>query len=86
LLGEHEVADHVETGYWSAKCIAEARRYCRVNVAASSSDTDFDRVPDPAAWRAGPQAAYLHITSNETANGVEYPWTPVRLRTPRWRT
>ncbi|HEY7759300.1 MAG TPA: 3-phosphoserine/phosphohydroxythreonine transaminase [Burkholderiales bacterium] len=82
LLGEHEVADYVETGYWSAKCIGEARRYCRVNVAASSADTDFDRVPEPAAWRASPQAAYLHITSNETANGVEYPWTPVRLRTP----
>ena len=82
LLGEHEVADYVESGYWSAKCIAEARRFCRVNVAASGAGTGFDRVPEPAAWSASPGAAYLHITANETANGLEYPWTPVRLRTP----
>jgi phosphoserine aminotransferase len=82
LMGEREVADYVETGYWSAKCIAEAGRYCRVNVAASSAGTGYDRVPEPAVWSASPGAAYLHITGNETANGVEYPWTPVRLRTP----
>jgi phosphoserine aminotransferase len=82
LLGEHEVADYVETGYWSAKCIAEARRFCRVNVAASSAGTGFDRVPEPVAWSVSSRAAYLHITGNETANGLEYPWTPVRLRTP----
>ena len=82
LLGEYEVADYVETGYWSAKCIAEARRYCRLNVAASSADMGFDRVPEPGAWKVSPGAAYLHITSNETANGVEYPWTPVRMLTP----
>ena len=82
LLGEADHADYVETGYWSRKCIVEAQRFCRVNVAASSADTGFDRIPDPRHWRVSSGAAYTHITGNETADGVEYPWTPVRLRTP----
>jgi phosphoserine aminotransferase len=82
LLGDSDHADYVETGYWSRKCIAEAQRFCRVNVAASSAGTGFDRIPDPRHWRVGSSAAYTHIVGNETADGVEYPWTPVRLRTP----
>ena len=82
LMGGSEHADYVETGYWSRKCIGEAQRYCRVNVAASSAQTGFDRVPDPRHWQVSSGAAYTHITGNETADGVEYPWTPVRLRTP----
>ncbi len=82
LLGDADHADYVETGYWSRKCIAEAQRFCRVNVASSSADSGFDRVPDPGKWRVTSGAAYTHITANETADGVEYPWTPVRLRTP----
>ena len=82
LLGETDHADYVETGYWSRKCIAEAQHFCTVNVSASSAPTGFDRIPDPRHWRVSTGAAYTHITSNETADGVEYPWTPVRLRTP----
>ena len=82
LLGSYDHADYVETGYWSRKCIAEAQRFCKVNVAASSADTGFDRIPDPRHWRVTSEAAYTHITSNETADGVEYPWIPMRIRTP----
>ena len=82
LLGEADHADYVETVYWSRKCIAEAQRFCAVNVAASSAPTGFDRVPSPGDWKVSAGAAYTHITGNETADGVEYPWTPVRLRTP----
>jgi phosphoserine aminotransferase len=82
LLGEADHADYVETGYWSRKCIAEAQRFCAVNVAASSAQTGSDRVPNPGGWNVTAGAAYTHITGNETADGVEYPWTPVRLRTP----
>jgi phosphoserine aminotransferase len=82
LLGEAKQADYIETGYWSRKCIAEATRFCAVHVAASAADSGFDRIPDPRTWQVSPGAAYLHITGNETADGVEYPWTPVRHRTP----
>jgi phosphoserine aminotransferase len=70
LLGGAGRADYVETGYWSCKNMREAGRYCGVNIAASSSATGFDRMPE--AWRLDPRAAYCHITSNETANGVQF--------------
>ncbi|MDO9365272.1 MAG: 3-phosphoserine/phosphohydroxythreonine transaminase [Methylotenera sp.] len=70
LLGAADRADYIETGYWSRKTMREASRYCNVNVAASSSNTSFDRMPD--TWRLDPGAAYCHITSNETANGVQF--------------
>jgi phosphoserine aminotransferase len=66
----------VNTGQWSTKAIAEARKYCEVNVAASTEDRNFMGVPDPATWRCSPDAAYLHYTPNETIGGVEYPWIP----------
>jgi phosphoserine aminotransferase len=70
LLGRAGRADYVETGYWSCKTMREARRYCNVNVAASSSATGFDRMP--GTWHLDSSAAYCHITSNETANGVQF--------------
>lgn len=70
LLGDAGRADYVETGYWSRKSMREASRYCRVNVAASGAGTDFDRMPQ--AWSLDLDSAYCHITSNETANGVQF--------------
>jgi phosphoserine aminotransferase len=64
------------SGYWGKKAIAEARRYCKVNVAASSEDTKFSCVPRRDQWKLDPKAAYVHITSNETIEGVEFHWTP----------
>jgi len=76
LLGKHRSADYVNTGIWSSKSISEAKKYCRVNVAASSEDKDFTYVPAQSTWKLDPQAAYLHICSNETIGGVEYHWLP----------
>jgi phosphoserine aminotransferase len=74
LLGNAAGADYVETGYWSRKNMREAGRYCRINVAASSAETGFDRMPE--AWHPDPGSAYCHITSNETANGVQFHHVP----------
>ncbi|MDQ2695328.1 MAG: 3-phosphoserine/phosphohydroxythreonine transaminase [Pseudomonadota bacterium] len=76
LLRGGERADYVNTGIWSTKAIAEARRYCRVNVAASAEEQGFTTVPPRETWRCDPQAAYLHCTPNETINGVEFPFIP----------
>jgi phosphoserine aminotransferase len=70
------VADYVNTGEWSKKSLKEAKKYVQVNVAASSEDRNFTCVPDRATWRLSPNAAYVHICSNETIGGVEYHWTP----------
>ena len=76
LLGQHRSADYVNTGIWSSKSIAEAHKYGEVNVAASSEDQGFTTVPAQSEWRTNPNAAYLHICSNETIGGVEYHWVP----------
>jgi phosphoserine aminotransferase len=69
-------ADFIETGTWSSKSIAEARRYGGVNVAASAKASGFTTIPPRDTWQLDPNAAYVHICSNETIGGVEFPFTP----------
>jgi len=76
LLGARTTADYVDTGHWSKKSIAEARRYATINVAASSEDRNFSYVPRQSAWRTSADPAYVHICTNETIGGLEYHWTP----------
>ena len=76
LLGRKTAADYVNTGEWSKKSIKEAKKYCTVNIAASSEDTDFTYVPARETWRLDKDAAYVHVCTNETIGGVEYQWTP----------
>ena len=76
LLRGRTSADYVDTGEWSKKSIKEAKRYAKVNVAASSADSGYTTIPPRAEWRLDPDAAYVHICSNETIGGVEYPDAP----------
>ncbi|MEO8304907.1 MAG: 3-phosphoserine/phosphohydroxythreonine transaminase [Betaproteobacteria bacterium] len=76
LLGDRKVADYVHTGEWSKKSIKEAKKYCTVNIAASSEDDSFTYVPAQSTWKLSRDAAYVHICTNETIGGVEYQWTP----------
>ncbi|GAB3420447.1 3-phosphoserine/phosphohydroxythreonine transaminase [Massilia agilis] len=68
--------DFVHTGSWSGKSLKEAARYANVNVAASSKDQAFTAVPPQASWKLTQDAAYLHICTNETIDGVEYNFVP----------
>jgi phosphoserine aminotransferase len=76
LLRGKTSADYVNTGAWSKKAIAEAKRYCDVNVAASSEDSKFTSVPAFESWKLNGDAAYVHYTPNETIGGVEFHWVP----------
>jgi phosphoserine aminotransferase len=76
LLRGRTVADYIHTGEWSKKSIKEAGKYCEVNVAASAEDKKFTYVPERASWKLSPGSAYVHVCTNETIGGVEYPWTP----------
>jgi phosphoserine aminotransferase len=76
LLGRKQRADFIHTGEWSKKSIAEARKYGQVNVAASAEASGFTTVPPRETWQLDPDAAYVHICSNETIGGVEYPFVP----------
>ncbi|MEO8835312.1 MAG: 3-phosphoserine/phosphohydroxythreonine transaminase, partial [Caldimonas sp.] len=76
LLRGKTRADYVNTGDWSKRSIAEASRFCTVNVAASGEASGFTAIPPRADWRLDREAAYVHICSNETIIGLEYHWTP----------
>ena len=76
LLRGKTGADYLNTGEWSKKAIKEAKKYCSVNVVASSEDKNFSYAPEQSAWKLNPDAAYVHYTSNETIGGVEMFWTP----------
>ena len=76
LLRGKKNADYIHTGEWSKKAISEAKRYCEVNIAASSEDRKFSYAPPQAVWKLDPNAAYVHYTSNETIGGVEFHWVP----------
>ena len=75
LTRPDSVADYVNTGAWSKKAIAEAKRYCKVNVAADAGGK-YASVPPQATWSLTPGAAYIHYTPNETIGGVEFPFVP----------
>jgi phosphoserine aminotransferase len=72
LLRGRTTADYFNTGQWSKKAIQEAKRYCDVNVVASSEENNFSTVPSKSAWKLNPHAAYVHYTANETIGGVEF--------------
>ncbi len=76
LLRGNNKADYIWTGAWGKKAIAEAKRYCDVNVAASSEAEKFSTIPDPSGWKLDAGAAYVHYTPNETIGGVEFHWIP----------
>ncbi|MGX9218329.1 3-phosphoserine/phosphohydroxythreonine transaminase [Massilia varians] len=68
--------DFIHTGSWSGKSIKEAKRYAHVNIAASSEASGFTGVPPQDTWNLTSHAAYLHICTNETIDGVEYNFVP----------
>ena len=76
LLGDKKGADYAFTGHWSKKAIAEAKRYCDVNLVVDTSEGKFTSVPEQSQWSMGSDAAYVHYTPNETIAGVEFGWVP----------
>ena len=70
-LSEGQQADYVVTGNWSDRSQKEARKYCRVNVAASNLESGHTSLPAPASWNLDASAKYVHVCSNETVYGIE---------------
>jgi phosphoserine aminotransferase len=76
LLRGKKSADYFNTGQWSKKAISEAKKYCDVNIVASSEADNFVTVPEKDTWNLNPDAAYVHYTANETIGGVEFDSIP----------
>ncbi|HEV7798048.1 MAG TPA: 3-phosphoserine/phosphohydroxythreonine transaminase [Pyrinomonadaceae bacterium] len=75
-------ADYVITGSWGKKALKEAKRAGVANVAANMADGGFTRVPGSDELKLDPKSAYVHITTNETIEGVEWKQEPAVGQVP----
>lgn len=75
LLRGKASADYINTGSWSKKAIAEAKKYCQVNVVGETPAGEFT-VPSAESLKLDAGAAYLHYTPNETIQGIEFSYVP----------
>ncbi len=76
LLPPDGSADYVLTGVWAKKAATEAEQFGSVRVAASTEQDSFTRVPDPSELDLARDAAYVHITSNNTICGTQWRQMP----------
>ena len=76
LLPADGTADYIITGSWGKKALKEAKRVGPINVAATMADGGFNRIPAQDELTLNPQASYVHITTNETIEGVEWKTEP----------
>ncbi len=76
LLGPDAVADYVLTGSWAKKAVREAQQFGQVHIAATTEDEAFSRIPRAEELELTPGAAYLHVTSNNTIVGSQWPELP----------
>lgn len=67
-----QVADYVVTGHWSQVAVQQAQPYVQVRTAATSHAQNYAVIPERAQWSLSPEAAYVHVTANETIHGVEF--------------
>jgi phosphoserine aminotransferase len=75
LLPADGKADYIVTGSWGKKAVKEAQKVGTVQIAATT-EPDFTRVPATSELKLDPSAAYVHFTSNETIQGVEWKTEP----------
>lgn len=80
LLGEHETAAYIDTGVWATKAIQYAKEFGNVKVVASSKDKNYTYIPK--VYAQDTTAKYLHITTNNTIFGTQWPELPYNYGTP----
>lgn len=76
LRGQPGAANYVLTGSWGKKALEEAVREGATHVAWDGKSSKYDRVPPWSDVKLTDDAAYVHITSNETIEGVQFSGDP----------
>lgn len=76
LLGPDQAAEHIVTGKWSEVALDQARKVGCAREIWSSAATGHDRVPDPSEIKPSSDAAYVHVTSNNTTSGTRFAEAP----------
>lgn len=75
FCADDKVANYIDTGLWSTKAIKEVKIMGKqLHIAATSEDKDFTYIPKE--WKLSENAAYLHITTNNTIRGTEWKIDP----------
>jgi len=72
FIGQGQVVAYVDTGSWSSKAIKEAEIYGACQVVGSSKSDSFTHIPKVGDIKVPDNAAYLHVTSNNTIFGTQY--------------
>ncbi|HOJ36688.1 MAG TPA: 3-phosphoserine/phosphohydroxythreonine transaminase [Ignavibacteriales bacterium] len=76
LMTVNKKADYIVTGVWSKKAVKEAKRVGVVNIAASTEEGGFKRIPKQEELKLDPEADYVHFTSNNTIYGTQWKTEP----------
>ena len=76
LLTAGATADYIVTGGWAQKAVKEAQRVGTINIAATTESENFSRIPRQEEIRLTPDAAYVHMTTNNTLFGTEWAKEP----------
>jgi len=71
-LCKTNIADYIVTGAWSKKAYTEAKKFGRINLAATSEDKKFSYIPDCSNLDIDPLSSYVYICENETIHGTTY--------------
>lgn len=71
-----QAVDYVISGHWGKTAVKQAKPYVDVRIAATSESGGFRDIPARGEWQLSSDAAYVHITANETIHGVEFRDTP----------
>jgi phosphoserine aminotransferase len=66
------VVDYIISGHWGKTAVRQAPPQVKFNIAASSEASGFRNIPPRSEWQLTPGADYVHITANETIQGVEF--------------
>jgi phosphoserine aminotransferase len=78
LLGAGRSGGYVMSGAWAKKALADARLYGETYVAWDGSASSFDHMPDSREISLEAGTRYLHVTSNETIDGIQiFDWPDV---------
>ena len=72
LTDQNESAEYLLTGSWGNHSLKEARKHGPMRVSWDGKETGYDRLPADVDLDLSPKAAYLHFTSNETIQGVQF--------------
>lgn len=76
LRSSNRSADYIVTGSWAKLALQEAQREGNVRVVWDGQADNYNRVPKPSEYQVDPNAAYVHFTSNETIQGIQFPTEP----------